>query len=178
MDNYIKNIAKNFSLRGFKKYRDMYNETQLNKLDNDKLYRLMFQGNTKFSPTIPDGFYIYKGKFYIESNNLNSAFTKLVSKSMLKKAFDKYGNGSISEYEDDSVITESTVIKPNDMDNVITTSDKEIYADPRNKYQGKSQDWYDGFQHGYNDGHKEGYSDGYADAEWGLNFDENGNIDK
>lgn len=69
-------------------------------------------------------------------------------------------------------------ISPNDMNNIITTSNKEINADPRNKYQGKSQDWYDGFQHGYSDGHKEGYSDGYADAEWGLPFDEYGNIDK
>ena len=56
-------------------------------------------------------------------------------------------------------------IKPNDMDNVITTPNKETYADPRNKSQGKSQDWYDGFQHGYSDGYEKGYDEGY-DKGW------------
>jgi hypothetical protein len=45
-------------------------------------------------------------------------------------------------------------IKPSDMDNVITTSDKEIFADPRNDYQGHTKEWYDGFQHGYSDGYE------------------------
>jgi len=160
MDNYIKNIAKNFSLRGFKKYNDIYYETQLDKLDKDKLYLLQFQGNTSFNPDIPSEFLIYDGKFHKMSNNLNSSLKNKYPKSIVKKAFDKYGNGSISEYEDVNTITESSVIKPSDMDNVITTSDKEVYADPRNDYQGHTKEWYDGFQHGYSDGYEKGYEEG------------------
>ena len=45
-------------------------------------------------------------------------------------------------------------IKPSDMDNVITTSDKEIFADPRNDYQGHTKEWYDAFQIGYTHGYE------------------------
>lgn len=51
-------------------------------------------------------------------------------------------------------------IKSSDMDNVITTSDKEVYADPRNDYQGHTKEWYDGFQHGYSDDYEKGYEEG------------------
>ena len=153
-------FTENFDLKNFKTYKDIYSISQLDKLDPKKLYRLTFKGNLSFNADIPSEYIIHKKIFYKEFGNLYSILMHKIPRSVIKKAFDKYGNGSISEYEYVNTITESSVIKPSDMDNVITTSDKEVYADPRNDYQGHTKEWYDGFQHGYSDGYEKGYEEG------------------
>lgn len=117
-------FTENFDLKNFKTYKDIYSISQLDKLDPKKLYRLTFKGNLSFNADIPSEYIIHKKIFYKEFGNLYSILMHKIPRSVIKKAFDKYGNGSISEYEYVNTITESSVIKPSDMDSILISERK------------------------------------------------------
>lgn len=139
----IKEITENYyTPKNFKTYHDIYYVTQLDKLDPNKLYRMLFRGSNRIEPDIPDVILVYNNKFYKDSYNLNTALKQELPKSLIKKAFDKYGNGSIAEYEMPKL--NESLIKPSDMDVVLSSDIEETvgaFPHPARRFSNWMERW-------------------------------------